>query len=99
MREITLFKLELAIARPYLPDTLKRAQRTRQRRTTRYSLSHSPKGVLLLASNIPRSLPYPVAAPPPEPTRPASFKSHLLTEGLTVKDSIADDTDQTLVCF
>jgi hypothetical protein len=50
MRESTLFKLVLAIARPYLPDTLKRAPRTRQRRTTRYSMSHSPKGVLLLTS-------------------------------------------------
>jgi hypothetical protein len=50
MRERTLFKLVLAIARPYLPDTLKRAQRTRQRRTPRYSMSHSPKGVLLLTS-------------------------------------------------
>jgi hypothetical protein len=99
MRESTLFKLELAIARPYLPDTLKRAQRTRQRRTTRYSLSHSPKGVLLLAATIPSSIPCPVAAPRPEPTRPASLKSHLLTDGLTVKDSIADDTDQTLVGF
>jgi hypothetical protein len=99
MRESTLFKLELASARPDHPDTLKRAQRTRQRRTTRYSLSHSPKGVLLLASNIPRSLPCPVAAPRPEPIRAASLKSHLLTDGLNVKDSIADNADRTLVCF